>query len=104
MKGERFKVKSITILSLLVIAVSAMAVPARRDGMLRKAADGTEKMVFLHGNECFHYMTDEEGNWLDEETLMPLSEEEKGERLKMKGESKIAKARRAKEETGNIRR
>ena len=71
--------------------------------MLRTAADGTEKMVFLHGNELFHYMTDEEGNWLDEETLMPLSEEVKGERLKLKGESKMAKARRAKEETGTDR-
>ena len=58
-----------------------MAVPARRDGMVRTAADGTEKTVYLHGNEFFHYTTDAEGNWLDEETLMPLSEEQKAARL-----------------------
>lgn len=48
-------------------------------------------------------MTDENGTWLDEETLMPMSEEVKSARLKAKGESRMAKARRAKEETGTDR-
>ena len=91
------------IVTLCAIAVSVMAVPARRDGMVRTDANGNEKTVFLHGNESFHYMTDENGNWLDEETLMPLSEELKSERLKMKGESKMAKVQRAKAETGTDR-
>ena len=67
-----------------IIAMSMMAVPARRDGFVRIAADGTEKMVWQHGNENFHYMTDAEGNWLDEETLVPLTEVQKAERLKRK--------------------
>ena len=93
--------KICSIVVLCAVAVSAIAVPARRDGMFRTAADGTEKMVFLHGNELFHYMTDEEGNWLDEETLMPLSEEVK--QSKVESRKSKAKVRRAKEETGTDR-
>ncbi len=92
-----------SILCVCAVAVSAMAVPARRGGVVRTAADGTEKTVFLNGDETFHYMTDENGTWLDEETLMPLSEETKSERLKTKGQSRLAKARRAKAETGTDR-
>lgn len=90
---------------LCAIAASAMAVPARREGMLRTAADGTEKMVFLNGDESFHYLTDENGIWLDEETLMPLTEEIKNTKLNQKAEgaSRHAKARRAKQETGTSR-
>ena len=88
---------------LCAVAVSAIAVPARRDGIVRTDANGNEKIVFLHGNEAFHYMTDENGTWLDEETLMPMSEEVISARLKAKGESRMAKARRAKEETGTDR-
>ena len=91
------------IVVLCAVAVSAVAVPARRDGVLRTAEDGTEKVVFLNGDETFHYLTDENGVWLDEETLLPMSEEVKGERLKVRGESKMAKARRARQETGTER-
>ena len=66
--------------------------------MLRTAADGTEKMVYQHGNELFHYLTDAEGNWLDEETLMPMSNEQKAAR-EQAGKARV-QARRAKEETG----
>ena len=94
--------KLLGIAILCIIASSAMAVPARRDGMIRTTADGTEIMVFQHGDECFHYMTDAEGNWLDEETLLPMTEEIKNSKLKIQNEapSGRAKARRAKEETG----
>ena len=95
--------KLVGIVMLCAVAVSAAAVPARRDGIVRTDANGNEKIVFLHGNEFFHYMTDENGTWLDEETLMPLSEETKSEKLKAKGQSKMAKAHRAKEETGTDR-
>lgn len=86
---------------LCAVAVSAIAVPARRDGMLRTAADGTQKMVYQHGNEWFHYLTDAEGNWLDEETLMPMSNEQKAAR-EQAGKARV-QARRAKEETGTDR-
>lgn len=97
--------KLFSTLSVCVIAVSAVAVPARRDGMIRMDANGIEKTIFMNGDETFHFITDADGNWLDEETLLPMSEEVKGERLKTKGESKMVKAqaRRAKEETGTSR-
>ena len=69
--------------------------------MLRTAADGTEKMVYQHGNELFHYLTDAEGNWLDEETLLPMSNEQKVAR-EQAGKARV-QARRAKEETGTDR-
>jgi len=92
--------KILGIALLCAVAGSAMAVPARPGGMVRTDAEGTEKTVFLNGDETFHYLTDAEGNWLDEETLRPLTEEMKNEKLKMKGESGRAKARRAQQTTG----
>lgn len=91
------------MMMLCAVAASAMAVPARREAVLRTAADGTQKSVFLRGDETFHYLTDAQGNWLDEETLMPMSETAKDERLKAKGQSRMAKARRAKADTGTDR-
>ena len=95
--------KILGIVMLCAVAASATAVPARREAQVRTAADGTEKIVYQNGDETFHYLTDAEGRWLDEETLMPMNEEKRGERLKVKGESRMAKARRAKEETGTDR-
>ena len=67
---------------LLLIAVSsAMGVPARRGAIIRTAPDGTEKAVYLHGNAFSHFMTDKDGNWLDETTLEPMSEEAKAARI-----------------------
>ena len=83
---------------LCVVAVSAMAVPARRDGIVRTMADGTEKTVYLNGDEFFHYLTDEEGNILDEETLLPVSEEVKAARM-AQGMKRV-QARRIQQETG----
>jgi hypothetical protein len=87
--------KIASILFFAAVSMAVMAVPARRDGFVCVGADGTEKMVWQHGNEDFHYMTDAEGNWLDEETLRPLTEEEKSERMKVKGE----RIRRAAQQT-----
>lgn len=100
--------KIFSVVILCAVAVSATAVPACREGMLRTASDGTEKMVYLNGDEIFHYMTDSEGNWLDEETLLPMAEEVKIEKLrvksqKLRAESARQNARRAKAETGTER-
>lgn len=69
--------KIFIIVTLMTITVTAMSVPARREGVIRTAEDGTEKMVWLHGDAFFHYMTDSEGRWLNEETLQPLNETER---------------------------
>ena len=93
--------KLLSILVVCAVAASAMAVPAKRGGTVMTTEDGTEKTVFLHGDEFFHYMTDAEGNWLDEETLLPMKEEIKNEKLRIK--EGPAKARRIKHETGTDR-
>ena len=100
--------KILSIVMLCAVAVSAIAVPARRDGMIRTGADGIERMVYLHGDETFHYMTDAEGKWLDEATLLPMEEEVKSAKLSLKEEKLRARAarqnaRRAKAETGTDR-
>lgn len=95
--------KICSIALLCAVAGSAIAVPARRGGFVRTAEDGTEKVVFQHGDETFHYITDENGQWLDDNTLQPLSSEAKAAKMRAKGESRLAKARRIKEETGTDR-
>ena len=74
--------KIFSILLVCAVTVTASAIPARREGIVRTTADGTEKIVFLHGDAFSHYMTDAEDNWLDEETLMPMSAEVKAARQK----------------------
>ena len=92
-----------------MIAVNMLAVPAQPGPIVMTAADGTEKIVYLHGDETFRYMTDEQGNWIDEATFAPMGEEMKAlriaagkERQRIQEERYAAKmqARRAKQETG----
>ena len=64
-----------------LIAATAMAVPAYRGPIIRTLEDGTEKTVYLYGNEHFHYMTDAEGQWLQEKTLLPMTAAQKTDRL-----------------------
>ena len=56
---------------LCAVAGSATAVPARHGGFVRTAEDGPQKTVFQYGDETFHYITDENGQWLDDATLQP---------------------------------
>ena len=86
--------KIISIAMLCAIAMGVMAVPAKRGGIVKTAADGTEKMVYLHGNEAFHYITDADGNWLDEETLETISAERKNTLLQA-GEKRMQAHRAA---------
>ena len=69
--------KTLSIFLLCLTAVTVMSKPAYRGAITRTMADGTEKTVYLHGNEFFHYMTDIEGQWLHAESLEPMSEMER---------------------------
>ena len=71
------------------VAVSAMAAPARRIGQVRTLEDGTEKTVYQHGDEFFHYLTDEDGTWLDEKTLLPLTAERRAKKEELRAESEV---------------
>lgn len=46
-------------------ALCVWAVPARREGRLVMQADGTEIMVYNHGDESFHWQTNEKGEWIE---------------------------------------
>ena len=78
--------------------MSTMAIPARRGGTVRTDAAGVEKMVYVNGNEWFHYLTDEAGNLLHEESLLPMSETDQAAFQKA-GEKRL-RIRRAIQETG----
>ena len=74
--------KRVLIITLLAAATTAvMALPAKRGAIYQTDADGIEHEVYLHGDAFFHYMTDAEGQWLDEETYEALSEEKKAARI-----------------------
>lgn len=91
--------KILSIVMIAAVALSAWAVPARKGAMIRTAADGTQKTVYLHGNEHFHHLTDAAGNWLDEKTLEPLSKEQR-EALEKEGLAR--QARRAQQQVNGI--
>ena len=53
----------------LLIVISAMvcsawAVPARRTGIVVTQPDGSEVTVYQHGDEYFHWQTNEKGEWI----------------------------------------
>ena len=56
------KIGLIVVLSVMVCSV--WAVPARRGGMVVTQPDGAEVTVYQHGDEHFHWMTNEKGEWL----------------------------------------
>ena len=55
-------------LSILVfvfaMATAVWAVPARRTGVVVTQPDGSEVIVYQHGDEHFHWQTNEKGEWL----------------------------------------
>lgn len=88
--------KLLSILCLCAISLCVAAKPAYRGPIVRTAPDGTEQIVYLHGDECAHFITDEEGRWLDEQTLQPMTE---GAKALLQNRHKVAKARRAEQQT-----
>ena len=86
---------------LCAVAVSAMAMPARRGGVIRTAEDGTEKIVYLHGDAFSHYKTDAEGNWLNEKSLQPMSKAEKSAAMKAHSEKQRVRRIQQKKLIGN---
>ena len=52
------------IIALSALVCSAWAVPARRGEIVKTQPDGTQIVVYQHGDELFHWMTNEKGEWL----------------------------------------
>ena len=49
---------------LCVIINTLWAVPARKGGFVVSQPDGSELTVYQHGDEYFHWTTNEKGEWL----------------------------------------
>ena len=52
------------VVLLSAIVGSVWAVPARRGGLVVTQPDGSELTVYQHGDEHFHWMTNDKGEWL----------------------------------------
>ncbi len=52
------------LLLIITCQLYSFAVPARRGGFIVTQPDGTELTVYQHGDEYFHWMTNENGEWL----------------------------------------
>ena len=91
--------KILHIVVLCALASVVTAKPAYRGPVVRTAIDGTEKTVYMHGDELSHFVTDEAGQWLDEKTLLPLSEQAKVARMKQQTETRVRRAKQQTEQT-----
>ena len=52
---------------LCIITVSTWAVPARKGGIVVTQPDGSKITIHQHGDESFHWITNEKGEWLKQE-------------------------------------
>ena len=75
----------------LLVVLSAIvgtlwAVPARKGGLVVTQPDGSELTVYQHGDEHFHWMTNEKGEWLrlDEDGFYQVTEALNPEDIKAK--------------------
>ena len=57
--------KIVLIAVLCVMVCSVWAVPARKGGIVTTQPDGSQITVYQHGDEHFHWMTNEEGEWIE---------------------------------------
>ena len=52
------------IVIFLAAMVSVWAVPAHKRGILVAQPDGSQITVYQHGDEFFHWETNEKGEWI----------------------------------------
>ena len=64
------------IVAFCAVMGSVWAIPARRGGIVKTQPDGSEIVVYQHGDEHFHWMTNEQGEWLhmDEDGFYHVTE------------------------------
>lgn len=57
--------KKIGLIAVLCVIINTLwAVPARKGGFVVSQPDGSELTVYQHGDEYFHWTTNEKGEWL----------------------------------------
>ena len=65
-----------------MVAALSWAKPAKRGAMVVTQEDGTEAIVYQHGDERFHWTTNEAGEWIAQDAngkwqvVSELSEEQ----------------------------
>ena len=52
---------------LCIITVSTWAVPARKGGIVVTQPDGSKITIHQHGDESFHWITNEKGEWIKQD-------------------------------------
>lgn len=64
------------IVAFCAVMGSVWAIPARRGEIVKTQPDGSEIVVYQHGDEHFHWMTNEQGEWLhmDEDGFYHVTE------------------------------
>ena len=90
--------KRLSVLVLFfVVAVSAWAVPARKTGVVVTQPDGSEIIVYQHGDEHFHWQTNEKGEWLKlgEDGFYRVTEALSMEQIEAKRAQSIRRAQHA---------
>jgi hypothetical protein len=58
--------KVLTTLLSFLIATTTWAVPARKTGVTVIQPDGSKITVYQHGDEHFHWQTNEKGEWIEQ--------------------------------------
>ena len=92
--------KKIGLLAVLsVMTCSVWAIPARRGGIVKTQPDGSQITVYLHGDEHFRWMTNEQGEWLkiDEQGFYHVTKALKAEDIRAKqmaAPSRVAQAQK----------
>ena len=58
------KNKLLLLVMMCVMTITVFAMPARKGGVIVTQPDGTELTIYQHGDEHFHWVTNENGDWL----------------------------------------
>ena len=82
------------IIAFSALVCSAWAVPARRGEIVKTQPDGTQIVVYQHGDEHFHWTTNDKGEWvkLDEDGFYRVTEALSVEQIEAR---RVASSKRA---------
>ena len=78
--------KVLTITLSFLITTLVWAIPARRTGVVKTQPDGSQITVYQHGDEHFHWQTNEKGEWIkmDENGFYRVTEALSDEQIEAK--------------------
>ena len=89
--------KVLTTLLSFLIATTTWAVPARKTGVTIIQPDGSKITVYQHGDEHFHWQTNEKGEWIElsENGFYRLTEALSNEQIEAKRAQSIRRVQHA---------